>query len=72
VGAGIAEIVGFFLVVIGLGLIVGAAALVSTTLAVLAAGVLVLFRGVVVVYVVNRQAATARANAPAAAGPVGR
>lgn len=49
--AGIAEILGLFLVVIGCGTIVAAASLVSTALAVLAAGLFLMLGGVLVVYV---------------------
>jgi hypothetical protein len=51
VNAGIAEIVGLFLVVTGCCTIVGAAALVSVALAVLAAGAFLILAGVVVTYV---------------------
>lgn len=49
--AGIAEILGLFLVVIGCGTIVAAASLISTALAVLAAGCFLVLGGVLVVYV---------------------
>lgn len=49
--AGLVEIVGLFLVVVGCGTIVGAASLVSVALAVLAAGVFLIAFGVVAVYV---------------------
>lgn len=49
--AGIAEILGLFLVVVGCGVIVGAASLVSTALAVLAAGLFLVLGGILVAYV---------------------
>lgn len=49
--AGIAEIVGLFLVIVGCGTVVAAASLVSVALAVLAAGCFLLLGGVLVVYV---------------------
>lgn len=51
--AGLVEIVGLFLVVIGCGTIVAAASLVSVALAVLAAGVFLIAFGVVAVYVAS-------------------
>jgi len=49
--AGILEIIGLFLVIVGCGTIVGAAALVSTALATLAAGIFVVLGGTVALYV---------------------
>jgi len=49
--AGILEIIGCFLVVVGAGTIVGAAALISTALAVLTAGAFLVLFGIVIVYV---------------------
>lgn len=54
VSAGIAEILGLFLVIIGVGCCVAAASLVSTALAVLVCGVFLLLAGVLVVYVAAR------------------
>jgi membrane protein implicated in regulation of membrane protease activity len=59
VNAGIAEIVGLFLVIVGCGTIVAAASLVSTALAVLAAGLFLVLGGALAVYaaaVLERQA----------------
>ena len=49
--AGLVEIVGMFLIVVGCGVIVGAAALVSIPLAVAAAGVFVILGGIIAVYI---------------------
>lgn len=49
--AGIAEILGMFLVVVGCGTIVAAASLISLALAVLTAGLFLVLGGVLVVYV---------------------
>lgn len=49
--AGIAEILGMFLVVIGCGTVVAAASMISVALAVLTAGALLVLGGVLVVYV---------------------
>lgn len=49
--AGIAEILGLFLVTVGCGTIVAAASLVSTALAVLTAGLFIVLAGVLVIYV---------------------
>jgi cytochrome c biogenesis factor len=50
VTAGLTEILGAFLVLVGLGTTVAAAALVSTALAVLAAGLVILLLGVLTLY----------------------
>lgn len=55
--AGIVEIVGLFLVVVGCCAVVGAAALVSTALAVLASGAFLVLAGVLAVYVAQSLAA---------------
>ena len=49
--AGIAEILGLFLVIIGCGTVVAAASMISVALAVLTAGSLLVLGGVLVVYV---------------------
>jgi len=67
--AGLLEIVGLFLVVVGCGFVVGAAALVSVPLAVLAAGVFVVLGGIVAVYVAAQLEAKARATVPKADRP---
>jgi len=66
--AGLVEIVGLFLVVVGCGFVIGAAALVSVPLAVLAAGIFVILGGIIAVYVANQLAAKAAAAAPPKAG----
>lgn len=58
--AGIAEILGIFLIVVGCGVVVGAAALVSIVLAVATAGVLLVLGGVLVVYVAAVMARNAK------------
>lgn len=64
--AGIAEILGIFLIVVGCGVVVGAASLISVALAVLTAGVLIVLGGVLVVYVA---AVTDRTRKAAAGRP---
>ena len=54
--AGIVELFGMLVVVLGLGTVVAAAALISVPLAVLAAGVFLTFSGVLVVYTANVRA----------------
>jgi hypothetical protein len=51
VTAGVVEIVGLFLVIVGCGTIVAAAAMVSTALAVLTAGGFIVLAGVLAVFV---------------------
>lgn len=65
--AGIAEIVGAFLVLVGLCAIVTGAAMVSTVLAVLVAGAFVVLAGVLAIYV-----AAQLEKAKAAAKPRGQ
>lgn len=67
--AGLLEIVGLFLVVVGCGFVVGAAALISLPLAVLAAGVFVILGGIVAVYVAAQLEVKARAVPPKADRP---
>jgi uncharacterized membrane protein YfcA len=67
--AGIAEIVGAFLVFVGLCTVVAGAAMVSTVLAVLVAGAFVVLAGVLAIYValqLDRRAAAAAAAEPKA------
>lgn len=62
--AGIAEILGLFLVIVGCGTIVAAASLVATALAVLAAGLFLVLGGVLAVYVAAVVDRNAKAVAP--------
>lgn len=66
-GAGLSELAGMFLAVIGVLALVGAAAMVAPALGVAVFGLFALFGGVVVVYTANAKAAAALAagNAPA-------
>lgn len=62
-GAGLSELAGMFLAVIGVFALVGAAAMVAPALGVAVFGVFALFGGVVVIYTANAKAAAALAAA---------
>lgn len=67
--AGIIEIIGLFLVMVGAGTIVAAASLVSTALAVLTAGAFAVLAGLIAVYVALQLERTPRvAPAPRPGG----
>lgn len=61
-GAGLSELAGIFLAVIGVLALVGAAAMVAPALGVAVFGLFALFGGVVVIYTANAKAAAALAT----------